>query len=309
MDLLDKIGQKKDGTAEGSDKKSEPASNPLKDTPSEDLLKDGGSKAKTGDVPTTKTEPANADSKNSSDVSKEDKEKDEESKTSWTVESALKEVKKLREENKQSRIKYATKIDELKQIADSKLTEKEQEYEELRKAKKELEDRKEAEADKKRTLEERLEHRSKKVVQLETEVETQRRNFDNKLGELQEELGKLRADNEAQEEVYKQRLEEELKAIPEKFQQAANLMVKGAGNYRDALIELSEAKINGIFDEKSVHVNHGTPGATDGARRDKKSIDEAERAEKDKMSPALKIRSALDAIKSGKDNSAFAKRQ
>jgi len=83
------------------------------------------------------------------------------------------------------------------------------------------------------------------------------------------------------------------------------LIVKGAGDPRDALVALHEAKLNGIFDEKKTIVNHSVPGASNGARATKEQLENAGREQRSGMSSQQKIRAALQDIRGGNPNSAF----
>lgn len=227
---------------------------------------------------------------------------------SWTLDSAFKEIKKLREENKQQRLIREQEIESLKNEMESRIQAREQKLEEYRKAKKELDSMKEKEADKKRSLEEKLADRESRLVDIEAKFEAAQKTYEEKFQQQIELIGRYESEIKAQEEVYKQRLNAELASIPEKFRSHAELLVEGAktkGDFRDALIALNEAKIKGMFDDKTVVVNHNVPTAHDGARATKEKLDEAARAERNKMTPSQKIGEALKQIKSGVPNSAF----
>ena len=122
---------------------------------------------------------------------------------------------------------------------------------------------------------------------------------------MKSQLDRHQADIEAQKEVYKNRLQTELSTIPEKFKTVAELIIKGAGDERDALVAISEAKLNGVFEDKTVIVNHSVPGAHDGARATNERLKEARDAERNKMTPSQKIGAALKSIKSGESNPVF----
>jgi hypothetical protein len=223
----------------------------------------------------------------------------------WTKESAFKEVKRLREENKAYRIKYEEKLTSLKDETESRIKAREQELEQLKVAQQELEDIKAKEADKKRDLAEKLAHRETLLSDFKTKMEQNEREFKKRETELTSQLDRYHADQEAQKEVYKQRLQDELKDIPEKFKGVADLIVKGAGDSRDALVAINEAKLQGVFTDKTVIVNHNVPGAHDGARATKERLEEAGRADRAKMSSSQKIKEALTQIRSGEKNTAF----
>lgn len=228
---------------------------------------------------------------------------------SWDIDSAFKEIKKLREENKQYRLQRQEDVAKVKEQMQSMIAEREAELEKARQAELELAKIKEAEVDKKRSLEEKLADREAKLQDLSIKLDTFQKTYEQKLSEREEKLQEYESMVRAQEEVYKQRLEGELAKVPEKFRSHAELLVEGAkakgGDYRDALIALNEAALQGVFEEKSVVVNHAVPGAHDGARASKEKLDEAARAQREKMTPQQKIKSALNDIRSGVPNSAY----
>jgi hypothetical protein len=225
---------------------------------------------------------------------------------SWTKESALKEIKRLREENKTYRstlsTKYEEKLDRLKAEMDARISAKEATLTELQTAKEELEDIKAKEADKKRDLSEKLAHREALLADIKAKHEAEVKVLSEKLTDLNQKVSKFEADNEAQLEVYKQRLDKELETVPEKYKSVATLIIKGAGDPREALVALNEAKIQGVFEDKTVVVNHGVPGAKDGARSTKEKLDEAAKASREKMTSQQKIAEGLRSIREGKPN-------
>lgn len=223
----------------------------------------------------------------------------------WTKESAFKEVKRLREENKAYRVKYEEKIEKLKDDMESRIQAREQELKALVDAQKELEEIKAKEADKKRDLSEKLNHRETLIAEQKAKMEQIEKAYQDKLSKQEAELRKYQAKIEAEEEVSNQRLNKELETIPEKFKEIAKLIVKGAEDSRDALIALTEAKLQGLFEDKTVVVNHSVPGAKDGARATKERLDDAAREVSNKMSPEQKVAAALKDIRSGNPNSAF----
>jgi vacuolar-type H+-ATPase subunit I/STV1 len=225
--------------------------------------------------------------------------------TTWTVDSALKEVKKLREENKTTRLKYEESLEKLKAETEARLQVREKELEKFIQAQQELEDLKAKEADKKRDITEKLAHREAVLAEMKAKAEATERVWQEKLSRMENQLRMYEAEAEAQQQVYTTRLEEELKAVPEKFKGVASLLVKGAGDPRDALIALNEAKLQGVFEDKTVVVNHSVPGAHDGARATNERLDEAKKAAREKMTSSQKIKSALGEIRSGGSNTAF----
>lgn len=223
----------------------------------------------------------------------------------WTLDNALKEIKKLREENKATRVKYAESIEALKSESDTRVTAKEQELQDLVVKAKELEEIKAKEEDRKRDLSEKLSHRESLIADLKAKLEVEKKLFEEKHNQLQNQVNQYKAESEAQLEVYKERLGTELSNIPEKYKDIANYIVKGAGDPRDALVALNEAKLRGLFEDKTVVVSHSVPGASQGARATKESLDSAVQAQREKLSSMEKIREGLRQVRSGEGNSAF----
>lgn len=223
----------------------------------------------------------------------------------WTTDSALKEIKKLREENKQYRLKYSEQLDKLKQEADARLAQKEEEARALAEKARELDRIKEEQEDKKRDLAERLAVRESKLSEMQTLMKVREEELQKKLAEKEKILSQFEADRAAESQVYQNRLDEELVKIPEKYRELANLLVKGSGDPRDALVALNEAKLKGMFEDKTVVVNHQVPGASDGARSSQERLREGERQQRASMSSNQKIKTALEQIKGGQPNNAF----
>lgn len=224
---------------------------------------------------------------------------------SWSIDSALKEVKKLREENKQSRLKHVELLDKIKTEADVKLQQKDAEMQALAEAKLELDRIKADQEDKKRDLSEKLSHRESKLAEMQTLFEVREKDYKKALSSMEDRLKLFEADHEAETQVYKARLDEELAKVPEDFRETANLLVKGAGDYRDAIIALTEAKIKGMFQDKISVVNHSVPNAYDGARSSKEKLQEAELSRRSKLTGQQKIAEAIKGIRSGEKNPAY----
>lgn len=225
---------------------------------------------------------------------------------SWTKESSLKEVKRLREENKTYRQKYQEQIQSLKTETEARLKAKEEEMKNLLEAQKELARIKSEQEDKKRSLEEKLMHRESKVSELQSVMEAREREYQSKMAELETIAQTYRAKEAAEKQIYVSRIQEEVDKIPEKYKEIASMIVKGAGDDpRDGLLALNEAKLKGLFEDKTVVVNHSVPGARDGARASKERLDEGAREQRAMMTSSQKIKSALDAMKTGTKNSAF----
>lgn len=223
----------------------------------------------------------------------------------WSLENALKEIRKLREENKATRIKYSEAVDQLKKDSDTRITAKEQELQELIQAKSELQELKAKEEDRKRDLSEKLAHREGLLNEYKSKLDLERKSYQDELQKMEAVVRQFKAEQEAQMEVHKQRLEQEVAAIPEKYKDIATYIVKGAGDPRDALVALNEAKLKGLFDDKKIVVSHSVPGAADGARATKEKLETAVGGVREKMTSSDKIREGLKQIRSGETNSAF----
>lgn len=225
----------------------------------------------------------------------------------WSKDSALKEVTKLREENKAQRLKYQEKLEQIKEEIAAQYEPLKTEAEELKKYKEELSKIKAAEEDKKRTLEDKVAHRESRIAELEARMESLMTEKDKEVQKLRENLSVFEAQEEARKQLYQEKLQTELAAIPEKFREQAELISRGAGDPSEALVALNEARLKGLFEDKTVVVNHSVPGAKDGARATKDQLDEASRAKRDSMSSSQKIAAALKDIRTGEGNTAFRK--
>lgn len=223
----------------------------------------------------------------------------------WTPDSALKEVKKLREENKQYRLKYSEQLERMKQETEARLAQKDEEARALAEKAKELDRIKEEQEDKKRDLSERLSVRESKLTEMQTLMKIKEETYQKQLAEKERLLAQYEADRAAEAQVYQSRISEELSRIPEQYKEHAALIVKGAGDPRDALIALNEARLKGMFEDKTVVVNHQVPGARDGARASQERLKEGERQTRASMSSSQKIKTALEQVKSGTPNNAF----
>lgn len=254
---------------------------------------------------TQKTETKESGSETGKVETKDQSTVDEFDKSTWTPESMFKEIKKLREENKQTRLKYAERATQVEKEAADRLAAKEVKFEEVQKAADELASLKSKEEDKKRSLEEKVAHRESRISELEALREASVTDSETKLVAMEAKLRDFEADREAQQEVYKIKLQEELASVPEKYRTFADQMVKNVSDSREALLVLSEARMSGMFDEKSVHVNHSVPGANDGARSSQDKLDAAAKEERGKMSSSDLIKEGLKRVRSGEPNSVF----
>jgi len=310
-DLLNTLNQQRSTSAEGATKVA-PASSPgstligAEASSTEDLtsaaraIKPDSDSAKPS---SSSADKASASSKIESTGSESNVVEDPET---WTKESAFKEVKKLREENKTYRLKYQEQIDNLKKEAEARILAKEEEMKSLLKAQEELAKIKAEQEDKKRSLEEKLAHRETKVSELQRLMEAKEKEYQRRISELESLANQYKAKEEAEKQIYVSRIREEVEKIPEKFKEIASMIVKGAGDDpRDGLLALNEAKLKGVFEDKTVVVNHSVPGAKDGARASKDRLEEAAREQRAKMNSKDLIRAALNELKSGGSNSAF----
>lgn len=225
--------------------------------------------------------------------------------SSWTMDSAMKEIKKLRDENKHVRVKYEDTVTSLKKELDERVGQVEEKFKPYLDAAKELDTLKKEEEDKKKDVHEKLTDREKRLAESQMRTEALERSYQEKLASQESELHRYRAEALAQVEIYSQRLSEELATIPAKYKNVADLLVKGAGDPRDALIALSEAKINGLFEDRTIIVNHSVPGANNGARMTNEEAQRKARAELDSLSGPHKIKAAINAMRGGEANSAF----
>lgn len=298
-DLLNKLGAKPKA-AEGSGSRSEPnqpsqtSSQPLNDRGEDIISKAGGQSA------SSSAGAAPAPNKDASTVEPTGSQTDD-----WTTDSALKEIKKLREENKQYRLKYAEQINQVKEDAEARLSQKEQEMADLAKAKEELDKLKAEQEDKKRDLTEKVAHREARLQEMSTLFEAREKDYKKNLSAMEQRIKMFEAEREAEMQVYKTRLDEELATIPEQYKDVAQLLVKGAGDARDAVLAITEARVKGIFQDKTVVVNHSVPNAYDGARSSKEKLEEAEKSRRSKLTGQQKIGEAIKGIRSGVPNSAY----
>lgn len=307
-DLINTLG-KKSNSAEGAGKASEPQPATASSTATTEHSRGDDLLAKLGGKESqTKAEQSATSSAESSQPQKSASGTEEPTggqTNDWTTDSALKEVKKLREENKAYRLKYQQELEKLKDESDARLEQQKQELEAFKLAKQELDKIKAEQEDKKRDLSEKLAHRESKLSELETIIQAKEQEWSRKLSEQENIVRQYRAEREAEAQVYQAKVEEELSKIPAKYQDYAKLLVKGAGDSREALVALSEAKIKGMFDDKTVIVNHSVPSAQDGARASRERLEEAERQRRSSMNSSQKIGEALKQIKSGSPNNVF----
>jgi DNA repair exonuclease SbcCD ATPase subunit len=315
-DLLNKLNSQQKGqvtpkTAEGAANSAAPVQPDSQSTPrlevdrGDDLLRQVKTKAHNASSADSNYSGADSSHSNKVEPSGTDNAGVDDPDT-WTKDSAFKEVKKLREENKTYRLKYQEQIESLKMETEARMQAKEDELKSAMEAQKELSKIKAEQEDKKRSLEEKLAHREAKAAELQAVMDAKENEYRRKMSELEAMAHTYKAKEAAEKQIYVQRISEEIDKIPEKYREIANMIVKGAGeDPRDGLLALNEAKLRNIFEDKTVVVNHSVPGASDGARVSKTKMDEMQAEKRAQMNSGQKIRSALDAIKSGTSNTAF----
>lgn len=217
----------------------------------------------------------------------------------WTKESALQEVKKLREENKLRRIREKEVQAEYDKKFEDFKTQMQEQMQSAMDAKKELETLKAKEEDKKRTLEEKVAHREAMVADTRAKIESLETKYQHMLDQKESELKELQAQQEAHLAVYRSRIDEELESIPETKRKFANLIVKGyndgSQDPREAWTALAEARAEGVFEDKQVVVSHATPGA-DAARMTQEKLEDAANRRKESMTPSQMIGAGLKEI-------------
>ena len=297
-DLLDQMNAAQQTKAEDKGKSSE--SSVAEQTSGATIVGNEGSVpgAQVGDDLTNKAAEAKPDAQAAASTGEEVSKRFDDAST-WTKESALLEVKKTREEAKQSRLmlkeqeaKFKAQMDELKSQMDEKLQTATQ-------AQQELEARKAAEEDKKRSMEEKLAHRESMVKEYEMKLQAIEADNQKKLEELNSRVSTYEAEREAQLTVYKERINEELQQVPESKRTYAEMIIKGHEDPRDAWAALSEAKMDGMFEDKQVVVSHATPGA-DAARMTKEKLDAAAAEARKNMKSTDLIRQGLKDISNDK---------
>jgi hypothetical protein len=222
----------------------------------------------------------------------------------WSKESALKEVVKLREENKLVRTKFQEQLDKIEKETQARISAIEEESKSANEAKKRLEALEAEQADKKRSIEDKLANREARLAETEAV-------YKNKLDEKEKEVQSYKskalqyeAEQEARRQSYRDRTKEELDKVPTEFRDFAERMVKGYEDPNEAWLAISEANRKGVFGEKKIVVNHAVPGANDGARVNnmKSAADEIEA--KAKMSSRTLIQTGLAKAMKG-ENTAF----
>lgn len=222
----------------------------------------------------------------------------------WSKDSALKEVVKLREENKAVRLRFQEQLDKIEKETQSKIEKIKEEAQTALEAKKKLEALEAEQADKKRSIEEKLANREARLAEVEVAYTQKLEEKERELATFKSKALQYEAEQEARRQVYRDKIQEELAKIPEEFRSFADKMVKGYEDPHEAWVSLAEAQRMGMFGEKKIVVNHSVPGAADGARVSKTKMEEAEKEAKSKMSSKDLIRIGLNKAKNGQ-NTAF----
>jgi len=293
--LLDSLGKKDGKSAEASPKVEAKDGQTIvgNDSTSDNLTR--------GDVLTA------SEGKEESSTSADTESKTVKNPDDWSKDSALKEVVKLREENKAVRTKFQEQLDKIERETEAKIAKIKEEAQTAMEAKKKLEALEAEQADKKRSIEEKLAHREAKVAELETTYKLKLEEKERELASVKTKAAQYEAEQEARKSVYRNKIKEELDQIPEEFRSFADKMVKGYEDPHEAWLSLAEAKRMGMFGEKKIVVNHSVPGAADGARVNKKQAEEAEKEARKNMSSKDLIRAGLSKAKQGQ-NSAYRSR-
>ena len=313
MDLLNKLGKERETSVEGAAKAA--PNQQAESSASGELGRGEDMLGRVGSQVSDSNNAASASQKNTNDSLESNKTSSGQGEpsrsetvqdpNSWSKDSALKEIKKLRDEAKATRVKYSEQLTQFRAEQDAKDELRQSEISDALSAKKELEAIKAAQDDKKRDTEEKLAHRESKLAELQALSETRDKDNVRKMREMEDKLSSFEASRQAEMEIQKTRLDGELNKIPEQYREHAELIVKGAGDPRDGLVALHEAKLKGMFEDRTVIVDHSVPGATNGARSSKEKLESAANDQRKSMSSSQKIKAALDAVKQGQTNSAF----
>jgi hypothetical protein len=226
----------------------------------------------------------------------------------WSKDSALKEVVKLREENKAVRTKFQEQLDKIKQEQAEAIAKIKEEAQSAYEAKKKLEAVEAEAADKKRSIEEKLADREAKLARTEEAYKRQLEEKEKEVASYKNKALQYEAEVEARREQYRDRIKEELAKVPDDLKEFADAIVKGKEDPQEGWLALAAARDKGLFGEKKVVVNHTVPGAGNGARLSKTKADEEAEAKNKKKTSRDLIRNGLSKIKQGESNSAFRSR-
>lgn len=294
--LLDSLGKKDSKSVSASDSEAKAGQSIVGgEATSDHLIRGEELTASTG----KESDSTNTDSQENSKTVKNPED--------WSKDSALKEVVKLREENKAVRTKFQEQLDKIEKETETKIAKIKEEAQSALEAKKKLEALEAEQADKKRSIEDKLAHREARLAEVETTYKLQLEEKERELAAVRSKVAQYDAEQEARKSVYRNKIKEELDQIPEEFRSFADKMVKGYEDPHEAWLSLSEAKRIGMFGEKKIVVNHAVPGASDGARINKTKAEEAEKEAKAKMTSKDLIKLGLSKAKQGQ-NTAYRNR-
>lgn len=222
----------------------------------------------------------------------------------WTKDSALKEVIKLREENKAVRTRFQEQVSLLEKETEAKILKIKEEASTALEAKKKLEALEAEQADKKRSIEEKLANREARLTEVEVKYQQQLAAKELELSSIRSKAMQYEAEQEARKTVYLNKIKEELEKVPAEFRPFADKMVKGYEDPHEAWLSLAEAQRMGMFGEKKILINHSVPGAADGARINKAKQEAEEKEIRKKMSSKDLINAGLVKARQG-SNSAY----
>lgn len=225
----------------------------------------------------------------------------------WSKESALKEVVKLREENKLVRTKFQEQLDKIEKETLARISVIEEQSKSAHEAKKKLEALEAEQADKKRSIEDKLANREARLAETEAVYKIHMEDKEKEVQSYKSKALQYEAEQEAKKQIYRDRTREELDKVPVELRDFAEKMVKGYDDPNEAWLAISEANRKGIFGEKKIVVNHSVPGANDGARVNSIKTAEAAAAAKAKMTSRELIQVGISQMKEGK-NTAFRSR-
>lgn len=220
--------------------------------------------------------------------------------TDRSPESLYDEIRELRAENKARRLQLQEETSKIEEKFQSKLQSYEDQMKKALTAKEELETLKAKEADKKRSIEEKLAHRESTLAQIEAEKKSIQEQLQAEIAKRDAELEDLRVAQEAQKQVYLERIKEEIAKVPETKRKFAEMIIKGYSDPREGWAALSEAKADGLFEDKVVAVSHATPGANV-SRMTTERQEAIKNAESSKLNARQKISLGLKQVSNVKE--------
>jgi chromosome segregation ATPase len=222
----------------------------------------------------------------------------------WSKESALKEVVKLREENKIVRTKFTEQMEKLEKEMQEKIAKIEASALSAKEAQKKLEALEAEQADKKRSIEDKLANREARLAETEAVYKAKLDEKEKEVLAYKSKALQYEAEQEARKQVYRDRTKEELDKVPVEYREFAEKMVKGYDDPHEGWIAISEANRKNVFGEKKIVVNHSVPGAADGARVNKAKAEADEKEKRSKMDSKSLIKAGLAKAMKG-ENTAY----